>query len=89
MVSKHKQMKKKNFRNHGRNNKKLTAVIKKKLKKSIKNKKRRKTEKEHLLFQDMKISDNERKKSVSSLAESVESGEISSSSSEWKTGSDK
>ena len=32
---------------------------------------------------------NESKKSVSSLAESVESGETSSSSSEWNTGSDK
>ena len=30
--------------------------------------------------------DNESKKSVSSLAESVESGEISFSTSEWKTG---
>ena len=36
----------------------------------------------------MQISDDESKKSVSSFAESVESGEISSSSSEWKTGSD-
>ena len=36
----------------------------------------------------MQISDDESKKSISSLAESVESGEISSSSSEWKTGSD-
>ena len=34
-------------------------------------------------FQEMQIFENERKKSVSSLAESVESGEISSSSSEW------
>ena len=37
----------------------------------------------------MQISDNESKKSVSSLAESMESGEISCSSSEWKIGSDK
>ena len=36
----------------------------------------------------MKISDNESKKSVSSLAESVESGEISASTSEWNLGSD-
>ena len=36
----------------------------------------------------MHISHDENKKSVSSLAESVESGEISSSSSEWKIGSD-
>ena len=37
----------------------------------------------------MQISDDKSKKSVSSLAESVESGKISSSSSEWKIGSDK
>ena len=36
----------------------------------------------------MLISDNESNKSVSSFAESVESGEISSSSSEWKVYSD-
>ena len=36
----------------------------------------------------MQIFDNKNKKSVSSFAESVESGEILSSSSEWKTGSD-
>ena len=36
----------------------------------------------------MQISDNESKKSVSSFEESVEDGEISSSSSEWKVGSD-
>ena len=36
----------------------------------------------------MQISDDESKKSISSFAESVESGEISSSSSEWKTGSE-
>ena len=36
----------------------------------------------------MQISDDESKKSVSSFAESVESGEISASSSEWKMGSD-
>ena len=37
----------------------------------------------------MQISDNESKKSVSSVAQSVEKGEISSSSSEWNLGSDK
>ena len=37
----------------------------------------------------MQISDDESKKSVSSLAESVENGEISSTSSEWNIGSDK
>ena len=36
----------------------------------------------------MQISNNETKRSVSSLAESVENGEISSSNSEWKKGSD-
>ena len=36
----------------------------------------------------MKISDDESKKSVSSLAESLESGDISYSCSECKTGSD-
>ena len=36
----------------------------------------------------MQISDNESKKSISSLAESVESGDLSSSSSEWNLGSD-
>ena len=36
----------------------------------------------------MQISDDESKKSISSFAESVESGEISASSSEWKMGSD-
>ena len=37
----------------------------------------------------MQISDNKSKNSVSSLADSVESGEILSSSSEWKIGSNK
>ena len=39
-------------------------------------------------FRNLKLSGGESKKSVSSLAESVESEEISSSSSEWKIGSD-
>ena len=37
----------------------------------------------------MQISNNESKKSVSNFAESVESGEISSSTSEWNLGWDK
>ena len=37
----------------------------------------------------MQISDDKSKKSISSFAESVESEEISASSSEWKIGSDK
>ena len=36
----------------------------------------------------MQILDEESKTSISSFAESVESGEISASNSEWKTGSD-
>ena len=36
----------------------------------------------------MQISDDESKKSISSLAESVESGEISSSSSKWNLSQD-
>ena len=54
----------------------------------FKNKKRRKTEKELHHFQEIQISDHECKKSVSNLAESVECGEILSSSSEWKIGSE-
>ena len=88
MVSKHKQKKKKPFKNYGKSNKKLNALIERKLKKFVKNKKRRKTEKELQHFQEIQISDNKSKKSVSSFAESVESGEISASSSECKKGSD-
>ena len=61
---------------------KLNALIEKKFQKFVTNKKRRKIEKELQHFQEIQISNNESKKSVSSLAESVESGEISSSSSE-------
>ena len=45
----------------------------------------RKTEKEHKHFQGNPY-DEENKASVSSVAENVEIGEITSSSSEWKTG---
>ena len=45
MVNKHKQKKKKKFRNYGRNNKELNALIEKKFQKFVKNKKRRKTHK--------------------------------------------
>ena len=58
------------------------------MKKVFKNKKRRKTEKELQHFQEIQILDNESKKSVSSYAECVESGEISSFYSEWKISSD-
>ena len=88
MVNKHKQKKKKNLRNYGRKNKELNTLIEKKFQKVVKNKKRRKTEKELQHFQEMQISNDESKKSVSSLAESVEKGEMSSSSSKWNLGSD-
>ena len=46
--------------------------------------------KELQYFQEVQISDDEYNKLiVSSVATSVETGEISSSSSEWKTGSDR
>ena len=48
-----------------------------------------KTEKELEHFHEMQISDDEKKRSVSSVAKSVGSGEFSSSSSEWHLGSDK
>ena len=79
MVNKHKQKKRKLFKNYGKSNKELNAPIEKKFQKVVKNKKRRKTEKELL---EMQISDDESKKSISSFVESVESGEISASSSE-------
>ena len=74
MVNKHKQKKKKPFKNYGKSNKELNALIEKKFQKFVKNKKRRKTEKELQHFQEMQISDDKRKKSISSFAESVESG---------------
>ena len=44
MVGLHKQKKKKNYRNYGKSNKELNALIEKKIQKLVKNKKRRKTE---------------------------------------------
>ena len=88
MVNKHKQKKNKNFRTYLKSNKELNALIQKKFQKFVKNKKRSKTYKELQHFQKMHITDNESKKSVSSLAESVENGEILSFSSEWKMGWD-
>ena len=82
MVNKHKQKKNKNFINYGKSNKELNALIERKFQKFVKSKKRRKTQKELQHFQEIQISDNESKKSVSSLVENVESGEIQSSSSE-------
>ena len=56
--------------------------MKRKFQKFVTSKKRRNMEKELQNFQEMHINNNESKKSVSSFAEGVESGEISSSSSE-------
>ena len=81
MISEHKQKKKK-IRNYGKSNKELNALIEKKYQKFIKNKKRKETEKELQHFQEIQISDDKSKKIVSRFAESMESGEISSSSSE-------
>ena len=50
MVSKHKQKKKKTFKNYGKSTKELNALIEKKFQKFVKNKKRRKTEKELQYF---------------------------------------
>ena len=86
MVNKHKRRNKKSFNNYRKSNKELNALIEKKFQKFFKAKKRRKTEIELQHFQEMQISDSESKKSVSSFAESVESGEVSSSGSEWKIG---
>ena len=80
MVNKHKhKKKKKSFINYGKGNK---ALFEKKIQKFDKNKKWRNTEKELEHFQEMQISDDKNKKSVFSLAETVESEVISSSSSE-------
>ena len=81
MINKHKQKKKKPFKNYGMSNKELNALIERKFQKFVKNKKRLKTEIELQHFQEMQISDDESKKSIISLAESVEKGEISSPSS--------
>ena len=77
IANKQKQKKKKNIRNHEKSNKELNALVEKKSQKFVKNKKRRKTEKELQHFQEMQISDDKSKKSVSSFAESVKGGEIS------------
>ena len=64
----------------------MNTVIKKNFQKFVKNKKRSKMEKELRHSQEMQIHDNESKKIVFSLAASIESGEISSSSSETTFG---
>ena len=68
IISIHKWKKKKYFRNYGKSNKELNALIEKKFQKFVKNNKRMKTKKSFSTF----------KKCFSSLAESVDSGEISS-----------
>ena len=88
MVNKHKQKKKKNFKTYRKSNKVFNALMEKKFQKFVKYKKRRNTLKEVQHSQKIQISDDESKTKILSLAESVESGEISSSSSEWKMGSD-
>ena len=82
MVSKQKQGKRKPFIYYGKSNKELNALIEKKFQKFVKNQKRWKTEKELQYFQEMQILDDESKMNISSFAESIESGEISASSSE-------
>ena len=82
MVNKHKHRKKRNFKTYGKSNKDINALIEKKFQKFVKNKARMKSKKEVQHFQEMQISDNESKKSISSFAKSVESGEIAASSSE-------
>ena len=62
------------FKDKRKSKKQLNALIEKKFQKFVKNKKRRKTEKELQHFQEMQIFDDESKKNVSSLVESVESG---------------
>ena len=82
MVKKYKQKKMKPFKIYVKNNKELNALMEKKFQKFVKTKKRRKTKKKLQHFQEMQISDDESKYSISSFAESIESGEISASRSE-------
>ena len=69
------------FKTYRKNNKQLNPLIDKKFQKLVTNKKRWKIEKEPQHFQEMQISDNKDEKSVSSLVESMERGEILSSNS--------
>ena len=82
MVNKHKQMKKKEFQELWKEQQGTQCSNQEQISEVCQNNKRRKAEKKLQHFQEMQISDNESKKSVSSLAESVESGDISASSSE-------
>ena len=58
------------------------------MKKYVKDKKRIKIEKQSQHFQVLQIANEEESKEFTSDLESLESVEISSSSSEWKIGSD-
>ena len=64
-----------------RETKKLNSLIEKKFRKFVKNKKRRKPEKKVQHLQELKLLDDESKKSVSSVTKSVVIEEISSNSS--------
>ena len=74
MINKHKQKKKKSFRYYGKSIKELNDL--KKVRKFVKNKKRRMTKREIQHLQEIQISDDKSKKCISSLSENVESGEI-------------
>ena len=65
MINKHKQ-KKNNFNTYGMSNKELNALIEKNFQKLIKNKKRKKIKRRASELPRMLVTDNERKKSVSS-----------------------
>ena len=67
MVNKHKEKKKIPFENYGKSNKELNTLIEKKFQKFVKNKKRRKMEKELQHFQEMQISDDKVKRASQAL----------------------
>ena len=81
MVNKHKQMKKINFRNYGRNNKELNALIEKKFKGLLKTRKGGKQKKNFSTFNKYRFPTIKVKKASPSFVESMESREISASSS--------
>ena len=73
--------KRKSYKAHTQGKKELNVQIEKKFYKLVKNKKRKRSKTEKKLFQEPLISNNEcENKRVSSVVESVERGEISSSS---------
>ena len=67
MVNEHQQKKRKNAKSYRKSNKELNVLITKILQNFVKNKKRRKTEKELQHFQQMQLSDEESKKSIFQL----------------------